>query len=624
MKKYGLLFILILAIFMLGACHTHEAGEETWQSDEEYHYKTCDSCGEVFDKELHTWDDGYMVTKPTESREGLITYFCTVCGEYKEEVLQKLPHTHTLAEEYENDLENHYKTCSKCFEKTNVGAHDYDDGTSSTVGSTNVTTYKCKVCGREKVSIDGKDFGGNILDLVSDEVNDETLDFLPTAISDTTYEWSSSNNNAYQIDGFTGHTEKRYQTHKTQNVTITVKSYKNGEVKTESKEIKVLPVVFEEIVNPKTIYFAQGSYSNYANNSTRFKQSGELFSDTFKENMNMIYYSFAYPASDGTVSLSTTALDEVMELKNHGIRVILVIAGVSASNLQALTVLSDKDNTRKALAKTIVDLVEKYNFDGVDMDWEFPGLSGLSGYTTEIDKINLNKLMKDLRDELDLRQEEGGSKYILSAAIPASSWGSARYQFKDTKTVVGLNSTCDYINMMSYDANNGDYCTHIAPCYSSTQSHDFKFGCVWGTSTFTSMGLDKNKIILGAACYGKTYKVSGTVSTTSKTPALNNAGTLSIIDGVSGSFKSGTIYYTVVYELMKNSDWKKYTEYNNNNIVGSYLYNSKLGLFVTYDSEESIKAKCKYAKDNGMGIMAWAYGEDSTDTVVNTICEFNW
>ena len=39
------------------------------------------------------------------------------------------------------------------------------------------------------------------------------------------------------------------------------------------------------------------------------------------------------------------------------------------------------------------------------------------------------------------------------------------------------------------------------------------------------------------------------------------------------------------------------------------------------DSVETVVAKCEYAKANGMGIMAWAYGEDSTDTIVDTICD---
>ena len=67
--------------------------------------------------------------------------------------------------------------------------------------------------------------------------------------------------------------------------------------------------------------------------------------------------------------------------------------------------------------------------------------------------------------------------------------------------------------------------------------------------------------------------------------------------------------------------YKEYTEYNNSKVVGSYLYSNETKIYVTFDSVTSITAKCEYAKQNGFGIMVWAYGEDSTDTVVDTICD---
>ena len=82
------------------------------------------------------------------------------------------------------------------------------------------------------------------------------------------------------------------------------------------------------------------------------------------------------------------------------------------------------------------------------------------------------------------------------------------------------------------------------------------------------------------------------------------------------------MYYSAIIEVTKTSGWKQYIEKNSNGkIVGAYLYNSSLNIYITYDSVETVVAKCEYAKANGMGIMAWAYGEDSTDTIVNTICD---
>ena len=74
---------------------------------------------------------------------------------------------------------------------------------------------------------------------------------------------------------------------------------------------------------------------------------------------------------------------------------------------------------------------------------------------------------------------------------------------------------------------------------------------------------------------------------------------------------------------MKTGKFTQYNEYNNSGkLVGSYLYNATDKYFITFDSVLSVTEKCKYAASNkGMGIMVWAYGEDATDTIVNTICD---
>ena len=52
------------------------------------------------------------------------------------------------------------------------------------------------------------------------------------------------------------------------------------------------------------------------------------------------------------------------------------------------------------------------------------------------------------------------------------------------------------------------------------------------------------------------------------------------------------------------------------------MYNATDKYFITYDSVLTVREKCQYAMNNkGMGIMVWAYGEDATDTIVNTICD---
>lgn len=79
--------------------------------------------------------------------------------------------------------------------------------------------------------------------------------------------------------------------------------------------------------------------------------------------------------------------------------------------------------------------------------------------------------------------------------------------------------------------------------------------------------------------------------------------------------------FLVAIETAKSTGkFQEYFEYNDNNqLVGSYLYNKTDGLFITYDSVEVLEAKYNYAIANDMGIMCWAYTQDTNDSYVNTI-----
>ena len=61
----------------------------------------------------------------------------------------------------------------------------------------------------------------DVLSCISDVATSNTVDNLITKIDDVTYSWSSSNPNLYVIENGKGTVSKVYQTHKTQEVTIT-------------------------------------------------------------------------------------------------------------------------------------------------------------------------------------------------------------------------------------------------------------------------------------------------------------------------------------------------------------------------------------------------------------------
>ena len=461
----------------------------------------------------------------------------------------------------------------------------------------------------------------DVMDYVSDVVTSYTMDQLPYEFGGETIVWESTNPNLYQIDGNIGMTSRRYQTHQEQSVTVKARVGS----KTYSKTVKTAPVLYDTPSHPLATYFSVSSASSYTKYSTRYAATNELFSDKFKAGYDFVYYAFAIPNLDGTLTLNETYIDRVMALKAYGIRVTFVIDGANSSALKNLVRVCDNVTSRTNFINNICNMLINYGFDGVDIDWEFPGTlssqSGFEKYTTAVDIQNMNALLTELRAKMNEMQADGGTPYMLTVATPPTYWGTDRFDY------VTINNTCDYVNMMSYDLNKTNQTSHVTHVHIPANNYSYQFSCEYGINYYSSLGLDKSKIILGAAGYGKAYKVTGTVNMSATYPALGVAATLGQVQGYgltlqSVTWASGTIYYHGIMTLKASGNFKEYTEYNKGKVVGSYLYSQSDQYFITYDSVTSLIAKCDLAKEYpGMGIMMWAYGEDATDTITNTLAD---
>ena len=132
--------------------------------------------------------------------------------------------------------------------------------------------------------------------------------------------------------------------------------------------------------------------------------------------------------------------------------------------------------------------------------------------------------------------------------------------------------------------------------------------------------MDINKIIIGVSSYGKTFSLSGT-SQNDKYPGLAVTGKKIKLPNAPGAYATGTVFLVAIEYAKSTGKFKEYIEYTDDGkIVGSYLYSATDKIFITYDNEEVIAAKYNYASQyEGMGIMNWAYTQDTTDSYINTI-----
>ncbi len=115
--------------------------------------------------------------------------------------------------------------------------------------------------------------------------------------------------------------------------------------------------------------------------------------------------------------------------------------------------LAKSDASRKAFANDCKDFLIKWGIDGVDMDWEFPGLSW-SGNPCDpaVDGLIYTLLMKQLRETL-------GSDFLLTYAgyVKDKQPTTGGYKFIDISAV---NPYVDFVNIMTY---NLDEAQNITP-----------------------------------------------------------------------------------------------------------------------------------------------------------------
>ena len=109
--------------------------------------------------------------------------------------------------------------------------------------------------------------------------------------------------------------------------------------------------------------------------------------------------------------------------------------------------MAKSDVSRKKFAQDCLDFCKKWGIDGIDINWEFPGISwnGEEKYDREVDVENYTLMMKQLRETL-------GDKYLLTyAGYVFDAQGSAEnknWKYIDIKSV---DPYVDWVNIMTYN-----------------------------------------------------------------------------------------------------------------------------------------------------------------------------
>lgn len=258
---------------------------------------------------------------------------------------------------------------------------------------------------------------------------------------------------------------------------------------------------------------------------------------------------------------------------------------------------------REKFAASAVAFIVKHGFDGVDIDWEYPGGGGLAGNKSrKEDRQNFNLLLEALRRSLDARgKTDGGVHYLLTIAAP----GGMR-QIKQIEPDK-IQAQVDWINIMAYDfAGSWSQRTgHHAALYPPKDATpDQRSHCAdAAVAAYLQAGVPAEKLVLGVPFFGHGW--AGV--------AAGNSNGFNQPHGPKppkGKYGTGIFEYR---ELASNPPAGAARFFDSEAKV-PWLFSPESGIFITYDDPQSLAIKASYVKEHKLrGVMIWELSGDSPD-----------
>lgn len=164
-----------------------------------------------------------------------------------------------------------------------------------------------------------------------------------------------------------------------------------------------------------------------------------------------------------------------------------------------------KEENRGTAVSNVVDFVKKYNLDGVDFDWEYPGEPDIKPIPPGGPEEGLNYFL--FLNELGRKLKSDVPGTSLSIAAPASYWYLKNFPIDAIAMVV------DYIIYMTYDLH-GQW---------DSGNPNVQPGCPGGNclrsavnltetlntlSMITKAGVPSNKVVVGVTSYGRSFQMT--------------------------------------------------------------------------------------------------------------------
>ena len=295
------------------------------------------------------------------------------------------------------------------------------------------------------------------------------------------------------------------------------------------------------------------------------------------------------PSADNYVALykEFTGLKAI----NPNVKTLIAVGGWAFNDppyqSRFTNMVSSKENRSKFI-NSAMSFMGTYGFDGVDLDWEYPGAPDRGGRPEDFQ--NFVSLLEEMHTSF---QSINGSaqSYELTITVPTSNWYLQHFDLSK------IQNSIDFFNVMAYDLH-GIWDAGIESIGAYVRSHTNITEIDWTTpNMFFKSGVPPHRLVLGTGAYGRTFTLSD--------PNCFHPGCKFSGAGKAGKCTQaeGTLAYFEIVDLLANNSGIK-TVYDEASMSNYAYYDNQ---WISYDDSGTFSQRRNWASEKCLGgIMLWA------------------